>query len=58
MSSPGGLTFSRGGGGFNFFHGPNHIFKEIHITCDFLGRSGPQIPPLDPYMQNCNLGLF
>ena len=46
MSSPGGLTFSGGGGG-----GPTFsmvliiIFKEIHITCDFLGGSGPQIPP-------------
>ena len=49
----GGPTFSRGGGGVLII-----IFKETHITCDFLGGSGPQIPPLDPHMQNCNFGLF
>ena len=36
----GGPTFSRGGGGVLII-----IFKETHITCDFLGGSGPQIPP-------------
>ena len=44
----GGLTFPRGGGGGPTFSRGGVliiIFKETHITCDFLGGSGPQIPP-------------
>ena len=37
---PGGSNFFQGGGGVLII-----IFKETHITCDFLGGSGPQIPP-------------
>ena len=65
QGSRGGLTFSRGGGS-NFFQGGGGgggvlsiIFKETHITCDFLGGVGSDpTPPLDPHMQYCNLGLF
>ena len=53
ISQGGGVQLFPGGGGVLII-----IFKETHITCDFLGGSGPQIPPLDPQMQNCNLGLF
>ena len=38
--------FSRGWGGVQML-----IFIETHITCDFQGRSGPPISPLDPHMQ-------
>ena len=37
----GGPTFSRDGG---------PIETHITIACDFLGRSGPPISPLDPHM--------
>ena len=49
------------GVGIQFFPGGGVLIivsKETHITCDFPGGSGPPIPPLDPHMQNCNLGLF
>ena len=47
-------TFSRGS---NFFQGEGvqmliSIETHITITCDFPGRSGPPIPPLDPHMDN------
>ena len=54
ISQGGGVQLFPGGGGGVLII----IFKETHITCDFLGGSGPQIPPLDPQMQNCKLGLF
>ena len=37
-------------GGSNFFQGWGLIETHITITCDFPGRSGPPIPPLDPHM--------
>ena len=56
---PEGVKHFLGGGGFNFFQwGVLIIIFKKHITCDFLGGSGPQIPPLDPHMKNCNLGPF
>ena len=38
--------------GSNFFQGVG-VFKERHITCDFLGGGGsgpPSPPPLDPHV--------
>ena len=32
------------------------IFKETHITCDFLGGSGPQIPPL--WIRTCKIAIL
>ena len=45
----GGSIFFQWGGG-----GPSAYFYRTHITitCDFLGGSGPPIPPLDPHMDN------
>ena len=40
ISQGGGVQLFPGGGGVLII-----IFKETHITCDFLGGSGPQIPP-------------
>ena len=48
----GGPTFSRRGGGSNFFPGgSNSLFPiETHITCDFPRGSRPPVPPLDPHL--------
>ena len=64
--SRGGLTFSRGGGGSNFFQGGPigyWLFPiETHITCDFPGGGGgpdPLSPPLDLHLQLDQLnGIF
>ena len=57
QGSRGGPTFSRRGGGANFFPegGPNANSLETHLTCDFSGSvrtwaSGPPVPHLDPHM--------
>ena len=60
QGSRGGLTFPRGGGP-TFSRGGGVLiimFKETHITCDFLGGPDPKSLPLDPHIQNCNFGLF
>ena len=42
---PGGVQLFPGGGGSNC------LFPiETHINCDFLGGSGPPVPPLDPHL--------
>ena len=65
QGSRGGPTFSRGGGGSNFFQGgSNCLFPiETHITCDFPGGSGTPVPPsgsaLDPPLKNHkNIGFL
>ena len=61
-----GPTFSRGGGGSNFFpggagelQGQMLISIETHVFCDFPGGSGPPIPPLDLHMVHyCLLCMY
>ena len=57
-----GLTFSRGGGVQLFPGGGGGgvlviIFKETHITCDFLGGPDPT-SPLPLWIRTCKIQLF
>ena len=56
-----GSDIFQGGGGSNFFQGGGGgvliiIFKETHITCDFLGGSGPQTPP-PLWIRTCKIAI-
>ena len=57
--SRGGLTFSRRGGGPTFSRGGGVliiIFKETHITCDFLGGPDPK-SPLPLWIRTCKIAI-
>ena len=57
-----GSDISQGGGGSNFFRGGGGggggvlimIFKETHITCDFLGGPDPKSPL---WIRTCKIAI-